>query len=154
MKPGDFGLVRTTGLVAALIRLGTRSPANHAFVYVGDNQIVEAQPNGACVSPADKYARVRWSSFDLSDEQRDRIVQAALAQVGAPYGWLDIAVITMASFGVDMGWAAHRVNALGNRICSQLVAVSYAAAGVHVAPAWLCPAQVTPADLLVNVDGL
>lgn len=151
--PGDYGVVRTTGFVAACIRLATRSPANHAFIYVGAGQIIEARPEGARWGTIVPYPHVRWSTHELTDVQREAIMRATQAQVGMPYGYLDIAALGLNAFGIDLGWADRRVNQMNTRICSQLVAVAYAAAGIQLAPGKL-PAEVTPADLLIAADGL
>ena len=151
--PGDYGVVRTTGFVAACIRLATRSPANHAFIMASPTTIIEARPTGARRSLLSEYDHVRWSTHDLTPVQREAILRATGMQVGMPYGFLDILALAFAAFGVDMRWADKRVNQLNTRICSQLVAVAYEAAGIQLAPGKL-PAEVTPADLLVAADGL
>jgi len=152
--PGDFGLVRTPDLMGALIRLGTRSPANHAFIYVGAGNIVEAAPGGARVRSVAEYGdRVRWSSIALTPAQRVLVVDAARSLVGRPYGFLDIAALALASFGLPTGWVERRVARCTGLICSQLVALAYEAAGIELSPGDT-PATTTPADLLCVVDGL
>jgi cell wall-associated NlpC family hydrolase len=151
-QPGDYGLVRTKGFAAACIRLGTRSPVNHAFIYTGGNEIVEAQPDGALECQL-HYKRVKWSNADLDDDQRAKVVAAARAQIGMPYSWLDILVLTLNSVGWDMGWAHRRLNKKRQRVCSWLVAQAYQAAGLDFR--WdRDPSSVTPADLLLYTDGL
>jgi uncharacterized protein YycO len=159
--PGDFGLVKTggqgfAGLVAWAIRFGTDAPVNHAFVYVGDGRIVEAEPGGACESSVDRYGDVVWSTgrldVELTTTQRWAIVQAALDAVGTPYGWLDIVAIALAQkrLGglVDSDdWIARRISNDGTLICSQLVDVAYKAAGVGLFADGRLPGLVSPGDL-------
>ena len=45
-KAGDYGVVKTSGILGWLIRLGTMSRWNHALVYIGDGKIVEANLPG------------------------------------------------------------------------------------------------------------
>ncbi|HJQ00105.1 MAG TPA: hypothetical protein VJ851_00765 [Jatrophihabitans sp.] len=145
---GDYGVVRTGGLWAWLIRFGTRSKVNHAFVYVGDGMIVEAQPGGAVQSPGWRYSRITaWSNLNLTDAERADIVRWAKAQIGVPYGWPDIAALGLACEGIRSGWVAKRIEREDRLICSQLVDKAYVLAGVHLFEDGRLPGQVTPGDL-------
>jgi hypothetical protein len=157
-KPGDFGVVRTPGLAGAIIRLATRSPVNHAFVYIGADHgalggyIVEAAPGGVrkVINP---YGRVRWSSLELTDGQRASICLAAKATIGRPYNWLDILALGADAFGWRWPSQWRRLNRTDRLICSQDVAFSYLGSyGPLIAGK--TPNQVTPGDLLVLIDGL
>jgi hypothetical protein len=161
MRPqlGDFGVVATHGWEAKVIRWGTESSVNHAFVYIGGGQIVEARPGGAAIASARKYPTASWSSEPLGDMARRRIASGATQLVGTPYGWLDIAAIALAQRRLGdlvdplaplhaQPWAIRRVQSLHTLICSQLVDVAYQGAGVHLFNDGRVPGLVSPGDLL------
>lgn len=151
--PGDFGLVRISGLTGKLVSAGQRligsgSYYTHAFVVVDGGFIVQAQPGGAeRVSLAELVAdrKVAYSDFTLTDQQRSDIVSAAEFLVGTPYSFLDYAAI-----------GAHRllhltalerfVESEQHMICSQLVAECYMHAGIFLYPNRIL-GDVTPGDL-------
>jgi len=153
--PGDFALVRVSGPTGLLIRLGqglvshTLADYEHAFVYLGDGQLVEAEPGGVRVKPLSEYhgRNLMWStgSVRLSRGQRVTIVAAAWAMKGRPYDYWDYPDI--AAYHIPF---LRRLLGLENRhrqavICSQLVAETYNAAGVSLSSE--PDRYVTPADL-------
>jgi len=148
-RVGDYGVVKTNGIVGFLIRVGTMSRWNHAFIYVGNENIVEARPMGATLSPASKYPRAAYNQHEVvSDEQRQTIVDTALKDVGTPYGFADILVIFLRILGLRFGSKTRFMAWLGSKdglICSELVARSYEAAGFTLInePSYI----VTPGDL-------
>lgn len=155
---GDFGVVATGGTAARLIRWGTDSPVNHAFVYVGAGRIVEAEPDGAAVASASKYGdRPVWSDgveLGLNTTARLKIAHAALTLVGTPYSWLDIVAITLAqprlgSHEHVAAWISRHSSGL---ICSQLVDVAYQRAGVVLFDDGRLPGLVSPGDLYDLID--
>lgn len=157
---GDFGVVRTEGIGSALIRFGTDSPVNHAFVYVGDGQIVEAEPGGALLSPVNRHGdKVVWSTgaVTLATIERQRIACYARTLVGTPYGWPDIVAIALAQRRLgelvdSRTWWVRRIQTLDTLICSQLVDVAYNRAGVHLFDDGRLPGLVSPGDLLGVID--
>ena len=127
-KPGDYGVVKTNGIIGRLIRIGTTSRWNHAFIYVGDNMIVEANPTGVALSPASKYPKIAWNQHDrLSAKQREIIVETALDQVGKAYDFIDIGSLLLRIFGLKLPiYKLFKV--LSKRdswFCSELVSYSY-----------------------------
>lgn len=158
---GDFGVVATYGswldrLIGRLIRWDTESPVNHAFVYIGAGRIVEAQPGGAAIGLATEYDGIVWSTDTflpiLSTAQRQRIVAAALKDVGVGYSWLDIVAIAFAQrrwghLVTGREWWAKRISNMHRLICSQLVDECYLMAGVHLFTDGRYPGQVSPGDL-------
>lgn len=146
-RTGQFGVVRTTGFAGWAIRLGTRSYVNHAFVFVSDDQIVEAQPGGALLSPASKYPDAVVSKFDLDPVQKLAIFQHAMKVKGTPYNFLDIAAITLMTFGLRYKWLQRRAQRPDRLICSQLVDRVYHEAGIQLYDDGRPDGLVTPGDL-------
>jgi uncharacterized protein YycO len=158
IEPGTFGVVASPGFVPGAIRLTTRSPFSHAFVVVEGGMIVEAQKQGAIVSPLSKYSRAKDTALafndeePLTDEQRAGIVEHAMSLLGIPYGFLDIAGLGMhAWLHWEPRWLVQRIQKQKRLICSQLVARSfYLGAGIDLA----CgrpDAMVTPGDLGLRI---
>lgn len=160
-RPGDFAVVCGTipqaihdrNWGAALIETVTRGPAYHALICTDPGRGIEARPHGAGYVQLDSYdpARMLWSTADLSDQERDNLAAQArkFAEAndgkGTPYGWGDDLAIGLDALGLHNGWIRDRLNDPDTVICSQLVAVCYARAGIP-----LCtkdPSRVTPNDL-------
>lgn len=167
---GDFGVVATYGnrldrTIGRLIRWDTASPVNHAFVYVGGDQIVEAQPGGAVVSASNEYDDIIWSTghIPLTDSQRSAIAADAWLDVGIGYSWLDIAAIAFVqarwhrgkfNAGGPLARAAERrISRLNRLICSQLVDLAYERAGVHLFTDGRPSGLVSPGDLYSRING-
>lgn len=153
--PGDFALTKISGLTGRLIDAGQRlvgdgSPVQHAFVYVGDGQIVQAMPGGAeLIRLEDASEPVVWSSGEipLTATDRARIAAAAIWLVGTPYSFLDYASIALAHYRIRPRWVRDFVADSGHLICSQLVDEVYLRAGVHLFDDGRLPGDVTPGDL-------
>lgn len=147
---GDFGVCRTNSFIAWVIRKFTRSTVNHAVVYVGNGEVVEAQPGGARKRKVN-LQDFTWSHVNLTDEQRTTVRAKALMLRGVPYGYEDIALIALGLLGVRWKWVLNRLDDEDTMICSQLVAVCYAEASIR-----LCPGKpyylTTPGDLLDVID--
>jgi uncharacterized protein YycO len=133
-RPGDFGVVKTNGIIGRLIRVGTASRWNHAFIYVGDGTIVEANPTGVAISPVTKYPHIAWNQHDqLTDETREKIVDIAFKEVGKPYAFLDIASLFFRIIGLrfikpNVFW--KRLSQQESWFCSELVAYCYRISGL------------------------
>lgn len=153
---GQYGCVRTGGFYAALIRLGTRSKYNHVFLVVDDHGgIIESDPGGARRSSIDAYSghAILYSPDTLTNTQKDQLVAKATTLLGTPYGWLDIARLSLRTLGLQWPWLTRAADNEKAMICSQLVATCGQAAGLD----WNCereaPAAVTPADLARRIHG-
>ena len=145
---GDYGVVRSNGWAARLIQIGTVSRWNHAFIYIGNDEIVEANPRGVAISPVSKYKEIAWNQHeDLTDNQRKIIVNKAKSFVGSPYGFGAILVIALKILGLRfipkiLSNVAENEKSV---ICSQLVAWSYSVAKKKVSDK--PHAFTTPGDL-------
>jgi hypothetical protein len=122
---------------------------NHAFIYIGDGLIVQANPTGVAIGNVSQYPVIGWNQHEeITDDQRALIVEAAKKLVDRPYGFLDITNLALRILGLKMLANTTLLEKMAERygvICSELVALSYDAAKVG-----LCnkPANiVTPGDL-------
>jgi uncharacterized protein YycO len=112
--PGCYGVSHGSGLVGELIRHATESWTGHAFVYIGNGEIIEAAPPVAKVSSVASHTDAVWNAhYPLTDDQRDKICARAHALVGCPYDY--------PVFKEDH-W----------RVCSALAAECYAFAGADL----------------------
>ena len=147
-RPGDYGVVKTNGVIGRLIRIGTTSRWNHAVICVGPGILVEANPTGVAISPINKYKIIAWNQHEtITPEQRDLVVDRALSLVGKPYGFFDIFILLLRIIGLRLP-PQKLWNSLSKRmgyICSELVAECYIKASFELInkPVNL----VTPGDL-------
>jgi cell wall-associated NlpC family hydrolase len=144
---GAFGVTATPGWKARVIRLVTHSTVNHAFIYVGNGQIVEANPSGAALAPVSKYPAAIWSTGPPNGQA---VADAARSLIGTPYSWVDVVCVGLADI-FDWHVAApvrRRLNRRDRLDCSQLVDTAYLRAGIHLFPDGRVPGDVAPADLL------
>jgi NlpC/P60 family len=146
---GDYGVVRTNGWAARLIQFGTRSRWNHAFVYIGNDQLIEANPKGVTISPTSKYSKIAWNQHEeLNDEQREIIVKSAMHFNKTPYGFFDIGNLALRILGLKILADTKLLEYLAKRegvICSELVSLSYKSAGIDLTG--IPDHEVTPGDL-------
>ncbi|GGX26766.1 hypothetical protein [Streptomyces chryseus] len=153
--PGDFALTKIRGLTGALVGagqalIGDGAPVHHAFVYVGDGQIVQAMPGGAeLIQLEDASEPVVWSTWKLplTTEQRAQIAAHAIRLVGTPYSYLDYVSLGLAHFRIRPAWVTDFIASTGHLICSQLVDEVYLRAGVRLFVDGRLPGDVTPGDL-------
>ncbi|WDM16714.1 hypothetical protein J3S85_37750 [Streptomyces lavenduligriseus] len=154
-QPGDFALTRILGVTGRLINVGQHivgdgSPVQHALVYVGNGEVVQAMPGGAeLIRLEDASKPVLWSTgrIELTASERMRICGAARSLVGTPYSFLDYVSIALAHFHVRPRWVREFVADSGHLICSQLVDEAYLRAGVRLFADGRLPGDVTPGDL-------
>lgn len=162
-QPGDFAVVRLDGRVGRLIRLGQWlngdgfADYEHAFVYVGDRMVVEAEPGGARWTPLAAYGGrpILWSTgrIDLTGAQRNSVVAAAERYVDTPYSFLDYLELSAHRLRLPLPGLRRYIADSRHLICSQLVDQAYADVGVHLFRDGRWPGYVTPADLAKLVQG-
>ena len=146
---GDYGVVKTNGILARLIQVGTISRWNHAFIFIGNGKIVEANPKGVEVSEVSEYPLIAWNRHEeLADSERNFIVAHAVNQVGKPYSFLTILIIMLRILGLKFlanNGFLHKLALKDGYICSELVAEAYATAGKSISKG--APDLCTPGDL-------
>ena len=134
---GDYGVVKTNGWLGWIIRVGTVSRWNHAFIYIGNGQIVEANPQGVEVVSL-HYDRIAWNNHEeITDEQREAIVKCSLSHVGRGYSFLTIALIILRILGMKVLANSKfllKVAEKDGYICSELVSECYMGAGINLLP--------------------
>lgn len=155
-RQGDFGLVPSKGDVGLLIRIGQWLNGNgfanyeHAFLYLGDGLIVEAEPGGAKVVEL-HYDTILWSTdaIDLTDPQRTKIAIAGHLCEGTPYSAMDYFALAAyrLKFGLLIPGLRKYVETSKHMICSQLVDKCYQDAGVQLFDDKRWNGYVTPAAL-------
>jgi uncharacterized protein YycO len=150
LQPGNYVCVQTGSLFGRLIRAFTRSPYDHAFIYCGNGQIVEATARGVRLDSLSLYAGARAvanTGEAMTDAQRATVVAAARSTAGREYNFADITVIALRLLGFRWKWLKRAADDRDADICSEDVCEAGAAAGLD----WQCgepdPAFVTPADL-------
>jgi uncharacterized protein YycO len=153
-QPGSYGVVKTRGFYAWLIRVGTRSEFDHAFIVCDTSTIIEAEPSGARWGQLSEYLNDRTlfnTGEPMTDEQRKAVVAEAVTLLNTPYGWTDIVRLGLRTLGIQWGWLTRRADNEKAMVCSQIVSRCGEAAGLD----WLCgresPAAVTPADLAQRI---
>jgi len=164
LLPGDIALVTNHNFAASMIRLGDwlkckrlgleHNSYNHAAIYIGHGQVVQAEPNGACASDADSIGEIAWYRLkDVSPWGPEVAANHALDFVGMPYSWLDIGALALDDIGWNVQSDDRKLTRIGKRIassksmiCSALVVRAYQAAGVDLLPGQMA-GEVSPADL-------
>jgi cell wall-associated NlpC family hydrolase len=150
-NPGDVFVTRTGGFVAWAIRRLTHSTVNHAGVYIGQGEIIEADPrDGLRYNGATEYPSAQWSAYPLTDAQRAAIVKWSVDHLGIGYNFLDIVALGLA-YSVHVPtpkWARRRLDSDRTLICSQAAAMALRAAGVDPRPGE-ASGEITPEDLRV-----
>lgn len=157
IQPGDFGLTFISqGMAGKLVQIGQWLNGNgfltydHAFVYIGHGNIVEADPSGIKIAPASRYANnVYWSTgiINPTDSQRSLIVSSAIGYVGTPYSFIDYFAIAAHRLHLFVPGLKAYIASTKHMICSQLVDQSYDDAGFHLFNDGRWPGYVTPGDL-------
>jgi hypothetical protein len=144
--PGCYGVSHGGRITGELIRHATGSRAGHAFVYIGNGQIIEAAPPAARIAPAVSHPDAVWNArFPLTDAQRDRICARARALVGCPYDYPPYVGFALKVLKLRDGAELDPVFKADHwRVCSALVADCYAYAGIRLGAALAEPSGAGP----------
>ena len=156
--PGDFACVPVAGQIGRLIRYaqwldGTgRGNYQHAFIYMGGREVIEAAPGGARrrtlhTAPLDVPGAL-WSSgvIDLTSKQRDMVCLWAEHYLGTPYSFLDYWALTARRLHFPDVGVTDYIKTTRHMICSQYVAQCYFQSDVKLWPGrWT--GYDTPMDL-------
>lgn len=161
MKPGDFYLTRISGatgvfITAAQWAIGDLSRYSHTGIYLGacfegddTEYVAEAMPGGLQINPLSKYhgKELIHSEFDLTDQQRESIVNYAISKLGTPYSYLGYLYVGLTAFKHCPEWVKKEVSSSDALFCSQFVDWCYTQAGVKLFDDDRIYLDVTPGDL-------
>jgi hypothetical protein len=150
---GDIGLTQIGGITGKLIRIGQWlngdgfADYEHAFVYVGLGEVVEAQPGGAILAPLSKYDASRIVWHRAPEGKRYAVAHYAYGMLGTPYSFLDYFAIGAVRLRLPSKRLRAYVASTRHLICSQLADEAYRRAGVQLFSDGRQPGQVTPGAL-------
>ncbi|MGD0238799.1 MAG: hypothetical protein ABSB59_00570 [Streptosporangiaceae bacterium] len=136
VRPGCYGISDGGSITGDLIRHATGARAGHAFVYVGNGQVVEVAPPVVRIAPAASHPGAIWNvRCPLTAAQRDRICARALALVGRAYDYPAYTGFALRVLKVRDGAGLDPVFKADHwRVSSELVADCYAYAGIRLQP--------------------
>jgi len=152
-QPGWIGLTRINGWVGLGIRIGQFlngdgfSKLEHAFVFVGDDRIVEAEPGGAVLGYLSEYdpASVVW--LPCPPQYGAAVADAARGLLGTPYSFLDYDALALHRLHIPAPGLREYIQDTGHMICSQLVDEAARRGGWKVFDDDRWPGFVTPGAL-------
>lgn len=163
-NPGDIGVTSISGGVGKLITVGEWLNGNkddkydHAFIYVGNGQVVEAEPGkqGAWLGNVVNYMDGRPLAFSTGKLSVDpsvslEIVNIALSLVGTPYSFLDYLAIAAHRFHLPVPGLKSYIASSKHMICSQLCDYVYQQAGIKLFTDGRWDGYVTPAALAERI---
>lgn len=144
---GQIGLRQhSTGFVGKLIEWATDSDTHHCVVFLDETKCMSAEWPRARVRMISDYPELVVSQFDLTPQQRTRIVMAACGMNKRPYNTA-VLFIHLASRLTHIPVPERVRDWLKNRPhvdCSQLCDTALTAGGIDLFSQ--DPALVTPAD--------
>lgn len=129
--PGCYGVSHSGEITGELIRHAT----GHAFIYVGNGQIVEAAPPAVRAAPAASHPDAVWHvHYPLTDVQRARICIRARALVGGAYEYPAYTGFALKVLKISDEAELDPVFKADHwRVSAELVADCYAYAGIRLA---------------------
>jgi uncharacterized protein YycO len=155
-RPGDYIVVRTTGIVSTLICWITRSRYCHAAIVVEDGQLVEAEPGGVRIRPISEYngcLMLANTTEPTLAEDRAKIINFARSAIARPYAYDTDFVDGLEHLGLRWRLLSRLARGRKAVMCSQLVADAGVNAGLN---GWQCgkatTAEVVPGDLATRIE--
>jgi hypothetical protein len=157
-RPGDIGCTQITGDVGFLIKLGQWlngdgwSNSEHCFVFVGDGQIVEAEPGGARLAPLTEYDARTVAWVRCPEMHRQAVAEAAKSLIGTPYSAADYFALALHRFHIPAPGLRRYIEASGHLICSALVDRAAAIGGWRLFDDGRWNGYVDPAEVAKLAD--
>lgn len=154
-QQGDFGLVKINGHAGRAIRFGQWLNGNgfadyeHAFLYLGNGLIIEAEPGGARINEL-TYTDVLWSTdyIDLAPKERTRIAISGFEFEHVPYSSVDYLALASLRLHLPVTQSLENyVKTSKHMICSQLVDRAWHNGGVKLFDDQRFDGEVTPGSL-------
>ncbi len=154
-QPGDIGVTQVEGDVGRLIRLGQWlngdgfADYEHAFVYIGNGQIVEAEPGGARVAELTEYNARNVAWLRCPPEHREAVAAVArkFTDPAVPYSAADYFALAAHRLHLPIPWLRDYVKSSGHMICSQLADRAASNGGWQLFADKRWDGYVTPEDI-------
>lgn len=165
-KPGLIGIVPVPGELGRLVHAAQwlnsrplrqwlapeRYPRlEHAFICLGEGQLVEGELTGARIRPVSEYHpdEIYWCHGihgTLKPGQDEEVAAAARTLEGTPYSVIDYAALLLRRLRIPAPRLRAYIASTHHQICSQLCDTAYTLAGRPLFEGrW--PGYVTPYDL-------
>jgi hypothetical protein len=144
---GQIGLrMHATDWLGKLIEWATDSQSHHVVVHIGGGLCVSAERPRVRLRKVSEYPALVNSQFDLTDEQRHRIMTAAMDMLDRPYNTAVLVILgihKITSIPIPR-WVVSWLNRRPNVDCSDLCNRALEAGGIHLFTQ--DTTLVTPAD--------
>jgi len=152
-EPGDIGITTIHGDAGRLISLGQYllgdgfQPWEHCFVYLGDGELLEAEPGGARIASLTEYddRPVLW--LRCPAQHRDSVTAAARHLKDTPYSALEYFALAAHRFHLPIPGLRDYIDATGHAICSRLADKAAQLGGWQIFDDHRWSGYVVPADL-------
>jgi hypothetical protein len=152
-NPGDIGMTQIHGRVGLGIRAGQWANGDgfadyeHAMVYVGAGQVIEAEPGGALLSDLSRYGadRVIWLKCPAAN--RTAVAAAARTYKDVPYSFADYDALAVHRLHIPVPGLEDYIRSTGHMICSQLADKAAMDGGWHLFDDGRWEGFVTPGSL-------
>jgi hypothetical protein len=124
----------------------------HAGVFVGDGQVVEAEPGGARLARVDEYATAPLLWLRCPDEYRSAVTSAALGLRGVKYSYLQYVAVTAHTLHIPFPGLQDYIADGGHLMCSALADRAAELGGWNLYSDERWNGFVTPIDLAVLAE--
>lgn len=135
-RVGQVMLISTSGKIGRLVQFMDDSHYNHMTVAINEFECVSAEPGGARIRLISEYDNdvVAWSQFELTTEQRDRIVMWSFEHLDTPYDYLGFVAIAITKLLGPFAprWLLRYIATRDRLVCSYLVDLALQAGGIHL----------------------
>jgi uncharacterized protein YycO len=150
LQPGDLIFERSYSLLGLCIRTVTKSWANHVALYIGNNEVIEANPGGVKINNVNKYTKpllrkVRFYRINTDENKLNNMIKYAKEMNEYQYDYLQIfSLFFLYITNLDKKIPGFQSNKY--TICSELINVAGYKAGINFTEKF--SPNVTPDDLL------
>lgn len=152
-QPGDIGLTQIHGAAGLGIRIGQWANGTgfadfeHALQVTSPNEIIEAEPGGAILSPLDKYDPETIVWLRCPEQLRESVAAEARALIRTPYSFLDYDALALHRLHIPAPRLQLYISDTGHMICSQLVDEAARRGGWKLFDDGRWPGYVTPGHI-------
>jgi len=155
LQPADIILTHGDSFISKTIQKVTNSYWNHAVMYIGNSQIIEADWGGVAIT---SIKRLREKPIkilrhkEVQKEDLEKLVNYAVEEhLGADYDFSQIAQLFW-FYATGRRGDATEVGVKNRFICSELVGETYFKNGyviaLHMHPSWISPEIIDRSDRL------